>query len=126
LIDIALVVTLVKKGAWPPAVALPVAIEAALLSNFVWSEVVTFRSVEAPPFGPGAWGRLARYEWVCLPGAVVNFLVTLLWMALGGRLLSAAAAGVVAGGALNLLINVPAIWRTWASHPPDAASSARV
>ena len=126
LIDIALVVTLVKKGAWPPAVALPLAIEAALLSNFVWSEVVTFRSTAAPPFHPGVWGRLARYERICLPGAAVNFLVTLLWMALGGRILSAAAAGVVAGGALNLLINVPAIWRTWASPPPDGASSARV
>jgi dolichol-phosphate mannosyltransferase len=126
LIDIALFAALVKKGGWPPAVALPVAIEAALLSNFVWSEVVTFRSTAAPPFHPGVWGRLARYERICLPGAAVNFLVTLLWMALGGRILSAAAAGVVAGGALNLLINVPAIWRTWASPPPDGASSARV
>jgi dolichol-phosphate mannosyltransferase len=126
LIDIALFAALVKKGAWPPAAALPVAIEAALLSNFVWSELVTFRSAEAPPFRTGVWSRLARYEWICLPGAVVNFLVTLLWMALGGRLLSAAVAGVVAGGALNLLMNVPAIWRTWASRPPGVASSARV
>jgi dolichol-phosphate mannosyltransferase len=123
LIDIALFATLVKKGAWPPAVALPVAIEAALLSNFVCSEAFTFRSAEAHPFGPGVWGRLARYERICLPGAVLNFLVTLLWMAWGGRILRAAAAGVVAGGALNLLVNVPAIWRTWASHAPGAASS---
>ena len=125
LIDIALFATLVKKGAWPPAVALPVAIEAALLSNFVCSEAFTFRSAEAHPFGPGVWGRLARYERICLPGAVLNFLVTLLWMAWGGRILRAAAAGVVAGGALNLLVNVPAIWRTWASHAPGEASSTR-
>jgi len=45
---------------------------------------------------------------------------------LGGKLLSAAAAGVVAGGALNLLMNVPAIWRTWSSRPAGLASSARV
>jgi len=126
LIDIALFAMLVKKGAWPPAIALPVAIEAALLSNFVCSEAFTFRSAESPPFGPGVTGRLTRYEWICFPGAVLNFLVTLLWMALGGRILRAAAAGVVAGGALNLLMNVPAIWRTWASRPPGVTTSARV
>jgi dolichol-phosphate mannosyltransferase len=125
LIDIALFATLVMKEAWPPAAALPVAIEAALLSNFVCSEAFTFRSAEASPFGPGVWGRLARYEWICLFGAILNFLVTLLWMVEGGRILSAAAAGVVAGGVLNLLTNVPAIWRTWATRPPGVASPAR-
>jgi dolichol-phosphate mannosyltransferase len=124
LIDIALFAALVTKGAWPPAAALPVAIEAALLSNFVCSEAFTFRSAEASRFGPGVWGRLARYEWICLSGAVLNFLVTLVGMAEGGKILSAAVAGVVAGGALNLLLNVPAIWRTWESHPPSSIRSA--
>jgi len=122
-IDIALFATLVKKWAWPPAAALPVAIEAALLSNFVCSEAFTFRTAETPPFRPGVWGRLGRYEWICLTGAVINFLVTLLWMGQGVGLLSAAAAGVVSGGAMNLLMNVPAIWRTWAGPPPGATSS---
>jgi dolichol-phosphate mannosyltransferase len=126
LIDVALVAALVKKASWPPAVALPVAIEAALLSNFIWSEAFTFRSAETPPFRPGVWGRLARYEGICLPGAALNILVTLLWMALGGKILSAAAAGVLAGGALNFMMNVPAIWRTWANRPPNVASSTRV
>jgi dolichol-phosphate mannosyltransferase len=126
LIDIALFALLVKKGAWLPAAALPVAIEAALLSNFFCSEAFTFRSAEAPPFGPGVWGRLARYERICLPGAVLNLLVTLLWMALGGRILSAAAGGVLAGGAWNMLMNVPAIWRTWVRRPPGMASSVQV
>jgi dolichol-phosphate mannosyltransferase len=123
LIDVALFAALVMKGAWPPAAALPVAIEAALLSNFVCSEIFTFRSAEAAPFRPGAWTRLARYEGICLTGAALNFTVTLLWIAGGGSILSAAAAGVVAGGALNLMMNVPAIWRTWASRPPSVASS---
>jgi dolichol-phosphate mannosyltransferase len=117
LIDIALVALLVKRAAWPPAAALPLAIEVALLSNFLCSEAFTFRSAETPAFCPGVGGRLARYEWICLPGAVLNFAVTLLWVALGGGILSAAGAGVVAGGAWNLLMNVPAIWRTWASRP---------
>lgn len=126
LIDLGLFYTLVEQGQWRAAFALPVAIEAALLSNFVGSEAFTFRSADAPPFGPGVWGRWARYEWFCLSGAALNFLVTLVGMALGGKTLPAATAGVVAGGALNLLINIPAIWRTWASRPPRVTSSARV
>ncbi len=125
LIDVGLLCTLVARGQWSAALALPVAIEAALLSNFICSEAFTFRSVEVPPFRPGVWGRLARYERICLGGAVLNFLVTLLWMAGGGRILSAAVAGVVAGGALNMLMNVPAIWRTWASRAPGVASAGR-
>jgi dolichol-phosphate mannosyltransferase len=116
---------LVKKAAWPPAAALPVAIEAALLSNFVCSEAFTFRSAEAPAFRPGVWGRLVRYEGICLTGAVLNFLLTLLGIRLGGGMLIAAAVGVVAGGALNLLMNVPAIWRTWASRTAGVAPSVR-
>jgi dolichol-phosphate mannosyltransferase len=123
IIDVGLVCTFVERGHWRAAAAVPVAIEAALLSNFVCNEIFTFRSGEAPPFGPGGWRRLARYEWICIPGAVLNFLVTLLCIAWGGRILSAAAEGVVAGGALNLLINIPAIWRAWASRPPHVASS---
>jgi len=125
LIDIALVATLVMKFSWPPYGALPVAIEAALLSNFVCSEAFTFRSLETPSFRPGVWGRLARYVRICIPGALLNFLATLLWTVLGGKILIAAAAGVVTGGAMNLLANIPAIWRTWANRSAGVASTAR-
>ena len=121
LIDVGLCYALIAKRAWPTAAAVPVAIEVALLSNFLCSEIFTFRAAAAPPFHAGAWSRLARYERICLPGAIVNFLVTASLMALGGKILSAAAVGVVAGGALNLLMNIPAIWRTWANHLPGQA-----
>jgi dolichol-phosphate mannosyltransferase len=114
LIDVALFAALVKKWTWPPAAALPVAIEAALLSNFVFSEIFSFRSAKAAPFRAGVARRLARYEAICLTGAAINFVVTLLGIAMGAGVLEAAALGAVAGGALNLTINVPSIWRTWA------------
>jgi dolichol-phosphate mannosyltransferase len=114
LVDIGLFVGLVEQRAWPRAGALPVAIEVALFSNFVWSEIFTFRSAETSRFRRGVLGRLLRYEGICLPGAVLNMLVALLWLSRGGGLLTAAAAGVVAGGAFNFMGNVPAIWRTWA------------
>ncbi len=115
-IDIALFVLLVKKAVWRPAPALLLAIEVALLNNFVWSETFTFRSTRIPAFHSAVWRRLARYEGICIPGAVLNCVVTASWMVLDGGVVSAAAAGVVAGGALNLLVNIPAIWRTWAGR----------
>ncbi len=113
LIDVGLFCTLIERGQWRPAIALPVAIEAALLSNFVWSETLTFRAVKSPGFRRGFLHRLLRYERVCLPGAALNCLVTLLWISQGGPLLLAAAGGVVAAGFFNFTVNIPAIWRTW-------------
>jgi dolichol-phosphate mannosyltransferase len=115
-VDVGLCAALVAAAQWPPAAALALAIESALLSNFICNEAFTFRSAGAPGFHRGVGGRLARYEWICLPGAIVNFLLTILLVALGVRIVPAAAAGVVAGGALNILMNVPAIWRTWANR----------
>jgi dolichol-phosphate mannosyltransferase len=112
-IDVALFVLLVARAGWPAAGALPVAIEAALLSNFAWSEIFTFRSAEASRFRPGVWGRLLRYERVCVLGALLNGLTTLVLLSQGVNMLVSAAAGVVAGGVLNLLFNIPSIWRAW-------------
>jgi len=104
---------------------LAVAIEAALLSNFALGEAYTFHLPDAPAFGPGAAGRLARYAGICVPGAVLNFVVTLLCVAFGKSLVTAAVAGVVAGGALNLLMNIPAIWRTWERAPSSARMTSK-
>ena len=68
LIDIGLFYALVEQARWRVAAALPLAIEAALLSNFVCSEAFTFCS---PPthvrfaVRASGKGRLARYERIC-------------------------------------------------------------
>jgi dolichol-phosphate mannosyltransferase len=113
-IDVALFWVWVGRQSWPPIAALPLAIQIALLSNFVWNEIFTFRSVTASHFGSGFLKRLLRYEVVCIPGALLNILVTLVLMARGTGMLTAATVGVAAGGIFNFIINVPAIWRTWA------------
>lgn len=113
-IDIVLVVVLVGRFAWPPIAAIPLAIETALLSNFVCNEAFTFRSSAAQGFSGGPLGRLARYERICVMGAIFNLLVTLVCIWRGAGTDVAAAAGVLAGGVLNFLLNVPSIWRTWA------------
>jgi dolichol-phosphate mannosyltransferase len=114
-IDVALFWVCVRRQSWPPIAALPLAIQVALLSNFVWNEIFTFRSVAASHFEAGVLKRLLRYEVICIPGALLNILVTLVLIARGTGMLTAVTAGVVAGGVLNIVINVPAIWRTWPS-----------
>ena len=79
---------------------------------------LTFRAAESSGFGHGFLLRLVRYERICIPGAALNCLVTLLWISRGGPLLIAAAAGVLAGGLFNLILNIPAIWRTWGKRLP--------
>jgi dolichol-phosphate mannosyltransferase len=123
LLDIELFSALAGKAQWHPAIALPVAIEAALLSNFLCNEAFTFQPSETGGFRPGVVERFIHYEGICAPGAILNYVVSLLgiWRGLGW--VTAAAVGVVAGGALNLMVNLPAIWRTWA--PPRTLVSLR-
>jgi dolichol-phosphate mannosyltransferase len=117
LIDLALFYALVQGAGWPPLPALLVAIEAALLSNFIWNEAFTFRSRQASGARSELLRRLLRYEKVCLPGAILNILLTLLLLSRGAGVVVAAGWGIVAGGAYNLLVNIPSIWRTWGRQP---------
>jgi dolichol-phosphate mannosyltransferase len=113
LIDVALFVWLVARGRWPAVGAAPAAIAVALSSNFLGNDFFTF----FPPRSPVPRGRFlaraSRYGRVCLPGAILNFLVTLALLSQGAGVLASAVTGIVAGGGLNLLFNIPSIWRAW-------------
>jgi dolichol-phosphate mannosyltransferase len=122
-IDVGLFYRLVERGHWRATLALPLAMEAALLNNFVGSEALTFRRAKASAFRSGFLDRLLRYERTCIPGMALNYLVTLLWISRGGPLVIAAAAGVVTGGLFNFAVNIPAIWRTWANSRAPASST---
>jgi dolichol-phosphate mannosyltransferase len=133
LLDVGLFRLLVLNAGWAPLAALPVAIEIALLSNFIWNQELTFR--RSPPLRlpaaaapgearPSALRSLARYQKACLAGAGLNALTTLGALAHGAAPMVAAAAGVLAGGVWNLIFNVPRIWQAWAvdghSSPAEA------
>jgi len=132
-IDVGLVLVLIRQG-WSPLVALPAAIVLALAANSLGNDLFTFSGARAsrlePLAGPPArreglppvtrrdlsgspLKRALRYGKVCAPGAILNASVTLLFLSQGVDVLVSAAAGVVAGGVLNLLFNIPSIWRTW-------------
>jgi len=117
LVNVGVCVFLVEHAGWPTGLALAVAIQSALLSNFLWNKVLTFRRAPAwPGSSRGILARLLRYERVCGPGAVLNALLTFLLHGRGVALALASTAGVMLGGAWNLFFNVPAIWRTWGPH----------
>jgi len=130
---------------WPLLAAAPAAIELALVSNFFLNESLTFRSCHAserpdgrranderPAMGGQAatgvrpsgeiLSRFLHYEKACVLGALLNALVTVALTKSGIRLLTAAAAGVVAGGAWNFLFNIPNIWRVWGAPTPVSRS----
>jgi dolichol-phosphate mannosyltransferase len=114
LVNVGACVFLVEQAGWPTALALAVAIQSALLSNFLWNKILTFRRAPQSPRNPrGILARLLRYEGVCGPGALLNASLTLLLYGRGTALALASAAGVILSGAWNLFFNVPAIWRTW-------------
>jgi dolichol-phosphate mannosyltransferase len=116
-INVAMLHFLVTRLGWRILWALPVAIQLALLSNFVWNETLTFRGTMGEVESPGGlFRRLGKYERVCASGALMNAGVTLILTSLGVEIIPASLAGVLAGGAWNFVLNVPSIWRVWASR----------
>jgi dolichol-phosphate mannosyltransferase len=133
-VNVALLTFLAERRAWPVGGALAVAIPVALLSNFFWNWLFTFRTSQASSVVPsmtplpngemksgmgelrtGVFGRLVHYARVCATGAALNASLTLLLNWRGVRLPLASATGVTLGGIWNLFFNVPAIWRSWDS-----------
>ena len=135
-VNVAVLTFLAERRAWPVGGALAVAIPVALVSNFFWNWLFTFRTSQAsgavasPSTIPlprreresgmgklrtGAFGRLVHYAKVCATGAALNASLTLLLNWRGVLLPLASAAGVMLGGVWNLFFNVPAIWRSWDS-----------
>jgi dolichol-phosphate mannosyltransferase len=112
-IDVGLLCFLVQRGGWPAVAAAPVAIAVALSSNFLGNDFFTFSPSRSLEPRRRFLARAFRYGGVCLAGAILNGLVTLVLLSQGADVLVSAAAGVVAGGVLNLLFNIPSIWRAW-------------
>jgi hypothetical protein len=107
-------------GNFTDADKLAISILLALVNNFFWNWLVTFRTSQAPSAEPraGILTRLLHYGKVCATGMALNASLTLLLNWWGVPLPLASAAGVTLGSAWNLFFNVPAIWRSWDSPTP--------
>jgi dolichol-phosphate mannosyltransferase len=119
-VNVGVLAFLVERRAWPVGWALVVAILLALLNNFFWNWLFTFRTSQAPSVEPraGMLSRLLHYGKVCATGVALNASLTVLLNWWGVPLALASAAGVTLGGGWNLFFNVPAIWRSWDSPAP--------
>jgi len=121
-VNLVLLQVFVEQLGWRLVLGLPVAIQLALLNNFLWNEVLTFRRQHVGQAGGrGVLSRLFRYETVCASGAIVNLAVALIIADRRVQPLFAAAGGIAAGGLWNFVLNVPAIWRIWGSPRPSSS-----
>jgi dolichol-phosphate mannosyltransferase len=111
-VELAWAVVAIEHWGWSPLAALPAAVELALVCNFLGNGLFTFSRM---PNGRGLAHRLVRYEAICLPGAILNAFLALAMIARGLPLVAAVAAGIIADGLINLLFNIPSIWRIWSS-----------
>jgi dolichol-phosphate mannosyltransferase len=124
-LDIGLVYWLAGRSGGSAFWAVPVAVEAALLWNFFWNHNATFaRRVRSTSAKAGSTSRLWLYQKICLPGEILNIVLTLVLASQGMRLVLAAAAGVVLDGLVNLVFNIPSIWKIWG--PRSSVSSGQV
>lgn len=97
-----------------------VAVECAILNNFLWNDVWTFRDRRADGW-PARLGRLARFNLVSLAGLGLNVLV--LWLfteRMGVYYLLSNLIGIAAATMWNFLVN--SRW-TWKGHIADVDSS---
>ena len=119
-VNVGVLTFLAERRAWPVGWALAVAILLALVNNFFWNWLFTFRTSQALSVEPraGILSRLFHYGKVCATGVALNASLTLLLNWWGVPLPLASAAGVTLGGAWNLFFNVRAIWRSWDSPTP--------
>jgi dolichol-phosphate mannosyltransferase len=117
-VNLGLLYLLAKRAGWPLGLALPAAIELALLSNFLWHNAATFRAWRRGARDrAGVFARLWGYEKLCLPGAILNGVVTFVLARLGLDLIAAAAAGIVTGSLSSFVFTVSTIWRIWGRGP---------
>ena len=113
-LDIGLIYLMAIRSGHIPFWVVPVAVQAALVWNFMWNQNTTFAHLSAATAAKaGSASRLWRYEKVCLPGGILNVGVTLLLASQGVRLVIAAVTGVILDGIINLAFNVPSIWKIW-------------
>jgi len=121
-VNVAALTYLVDRRSWPLGWGLAVAVPLALLNNFLWNWLFTFRRSRASDEEgqSGVLSRLAHYAKVCTFGAALNAISTLLLHWVGMQLPLASSAGVALGGVWNLFFNVPAIWRSWDSPTPGS------
>jgi dolichol-phosphate mannosyltransferase len=110
-VNLGILFVLVEFCALNKDLASPVAIEFAVLNNFIWNDLWTFRSVENQKVS-GRLQRLVTFNIVSVGGAVINYAIFLMltsWFAV--YYLAAQFIGILVGFIWNFLINRRITWK---------------
>jgi dolichol-phosphate mannosyltransferase len=106
----------------PWVVAVPAAIQLAVLTNFVFHQKLTFPTSSGGDRPTGTTlSRLLSYERAGVSGDVFNMAVVSALVSISVNHFLAAATGFLVGGFWNCFLNGPAIWQIW--RPPIRASA---
>ena len=107
LVNNAVLWALVTRSGYSPLTASLVAIEASILSNFIFNHLWTFRQRKAIPWPI----TLAKYHGSVAIGAAVNFATLAVLLGAGAQLLLANTVGIVLGFVSNYILSEKVVWR---------------
>lgn len=119
-VDMAVLHGLVAGLGWPAALGKLAAAQTALLNNFLWNELWTFRRADGAPAPTrhgwrGVLGRLGRFEAICVGGLGLAVLsLHGLHVELGVNLYLANLLAIGLATAWNFGLNA---WLTWPARP---------
>jgi len=90
--------------------ASPIAIEIAIINNFIWNDIWTFRSLENGKFS-SRWQRLVSFNIISAGGALLNWGVYLLLLnVFSVYYIAAQFIGILLGFVWNFLMNRRVTW----------------
>ena len=93
-------------------VASILAIQVAILNNFIWNDLWTFKGSGQPQKFPNRWQRLLSFEVVSAGGAVINFIIlNFMVFFLATDYQIANIIGILLGFIWNFLVNRRVTWR---------------
>ncbi|ASJ10397.1 dolichol monophosphate mannose synthase [Thermococcus sp. P6] len=96
----------VSTFGWDKVLANVPATELAILNNFIWNDLWTFRDLKRKPF----WSRIASFHVAALTGAIFQWIVYVALMFLGIHYLIANLLGIVVSFVVRFLFNRHVTW----------------
>lgn len=96
----------VSKLGWDKILANIPATELAILNNFLWNDIWTFRDLKRKPL----WRRLINFHVAALTGAVVQWIIYAALVLLGVHYLLANMFGILASFIVRFLVNRHVTW----------------
>jgi dolichol-phosphate mannosyltransferase len=111
LVNQLMLITLKESAGFPIWIAGAIAIEVAIINNFVWNDLWTFKSAERSHKLSNRWHRLLAFEVVSSGGAMINYaILNLMVFLFATNYQIANIIGILLGFAWNFTVNRRFTW----------------